>query len=1042
MKSYRVSHRWLIVLIIVSNILMLPVFLLASDPAQPIQGAASVINQVSSIMKTDTDTNRSGFTERTTLVQHMELFGQIKRSLSNEEAAQQWFSLMDQFLKLAPLDPRQIEVDNIDDFRSLMKTVSIKPLFEIIPGPGSWPALARIATERIDNGDAPVGYKSVLLFLNLLNLDIDLVLAGLDHFEKISIEQSPYDEEQIQAWFTRIKREVRKFDRSSKASSTIEAFSTLLTTFESFVTKPAIIRVPDLLAETDRENGASLLKRALANPNVYLVIPSGEETRKLGVSIALDDMEPIRRPQWGLVNSIDSDTVTFFERLYDKFERSKIDTDQDYTQMVQRQGATAPFKGEKELKQRAISYYVLGLLAQDRIEDALRFAGSLDNELLSAREFKNSLEATERPGLFRIYSRFLDSLVQQKPDLKFWKQYAGLALINHEEERIVSTIKRVLTNEPLEFLPQQELKKHLITLYLAQDRIEDALAMYREINSADATQQSSKVRRDFAEFRYDLGDDLYDLGKVMEQSDIAEEGVSMAVRAFQDMRSSPNNKQEFLSAYELGKIVTMLTDHQEYQRAEELIVQTIIEHIESSETSGQFSFDTLEYTLPDIFVELAKLYVKAGKYSEVIILLDQSPWWNAEDLVGLLDNDLLLAAAHAFNATGSMETAGRILKNYILQESNDDEAYSLLVDMDLHDTISWLDMFYKTDRFEERPLIWKAKLLYKEGSFDEAEKVIRQAMRVDPTDGEQKAGQRVYSYSLLADILEAKGDLEDATFFREVVDSVRIAERGDEFSKAGLITRSIDYYQDAMGVFADAYCIQWRLGERLYETGDLEGAKKHYKIAFERMPEQFGQVASFCFGCEGAFDKMESRSAAEEVFAHLLVTTPDRPQVYFLYGLLRNSQKRIPEAYEFFKQAVTLDEDYLDAWKEISKLSESVYLTRKEKDRIILKMLHLDPQQKHFSTNLSEVVDLTSLWQTLEQNQGASVTPSTSLYNLRASSKKLQEEREKNKNTSPEYFYTQIRSEDYRTKRLAPEEVLSQHPMAAMLDYFINLERM
>ena len=100
--------------------------------------------------------------------------------------------------------------------------------------------------------------------------------------------------------------------------------------------------------------------------------------------------------------------------------------------------------------------------------------------------------------------------------------------------------------------------------------------------------------------------------------------------------------------------------------------------------------------------------------------------------------------------------------------------------------------------------MWKAYLYFKDGQLDIAEKLIRQAMSVDPTDGEQKAGQRVHSYELLADILEAKGDLENASFFRDVVKSVRIAEEGDELSRAGLVNRSIEYYHEAMGIFADA----------------------------------------------------------------------------------------------------------------------------------------------------------------------------------------------------------------------------------------------
>jgi len=1009
--------------------------------AADMKGASSILEQVKSAIDSGKEIENPIMSKRHSLARDMEQFGKMKGSMTNLEAANQWVSLAVRFLQLPQFDPRQIKAKNLEEFKLFLKTTTIKSLFEIIPGPDSWSGIATLCKEKLGGEKAnPQGLKSILMFINLLTHNIDQVLSDIEYFETSALEGDPYNKESVRLWFSQMKDKIKKLDPSQQASTAGEAFDLVVNSFETFVTQPAIVRAPDLLKEVGREKATQLMKRALSTSTIYLEIPSGAETRKLGVEIALSEIDTLKRPQWGLIHSMG--TTELFEKLYDKFVRSKTGIDQDYAQMVQSRSKAIPFEGENELLKRAISYYVLGLLSKNKFNEAIEFTLSIKDDLISASEFGSSLEATERTDIFRIYTKFLDTLLRNNPELSFWKQYVKISLISHKEDVLQDTLSTVLLRNDIDFLLRQKLKKHFITVLLAQNKIEKAHDVFKEIATTETIGQKRKTRHEFANLRYGLGRNLYRLGKVLERRDLKDQGTMMAMTAYQNLLDSEDSRSIHLSIYKLGEIVSILTDREEFGKAEQLIIETSLQHIKNSRKGNQYPLDVNKYTLPDVFVELAKLYGKAGLHHEVIALLDLSPWWNAEDLSDLHDQDLALVTARALHTAGDIGKATDILKSYLLEKSNDDEAYQLLIEIAGNDIISWLDKLYRMDRFEERPLIWKAYLLYKAGKIDDAEKVIRQAMNVDPTDGEQKAGQRVHSYNLLADILDAKGDKENATFFRKVVKSVRIAEKGDLISEAGLVTRSIDYYQEAMGVFADAYCIQWRLAERLYATGDLEGSKEHYRVAFERMPEQFGQVASFCFGCEGAFDKMQSRSAAEEVFSHLLETTPDRPQLHFLYGLLRKSQKRIPEAFRHFKKAVELDEDYLDAWKEISLLSDSVYLSRQEEDRIVIKMLSLDPQQRHFSANISDVGDWVSLWNTIEKNQKFIMKSPKSLYPFRESTKMLKAEREKEaKNNNPDFYYMQMNRDFANRKTMNPSELLSQHNMIPMLDYFISLDK-
>ena len=133
--------------------------------------------------------------------------------------------------------------------------------------------------------------------------------------------------------------------------------------------------------------------------------------------------------------------------------------------------------------------------------------------------------------------------------------------------------------------------------------------------------------------------------------------------------------------------------------------------------------------------------------------------------------------------------------------------------------VTRLDQLFKLDQFEERPLIWKAKLLADSGKLEEAEKTARKAISIDPSDGEEGPGRRMMAYAVLADIREKRGDAKEATDLRSAVTAIRHSEDADRFYDAGLISRSVKMYEEALTHFANAYCIQSRLALRLVEVG-------------------------------------------------------------------------------------------------------------------------------------------------------------------------------------------------------------------------------
>lgn len=249
-----------------------------------------------------------------------------------------------------------------------------------------------------------------------------------------------------------------------------------------------------------------------------------------------------------------------------------------------------------------------------------------------------------------------------------------------------------------------------------------------------------------------------------------------------------------------------------------------------------------------------------------------------------------------------------------------------------------------------------------QGRLDEAEKSARQAISIDPSDGEQGRGDRMRAYAVLGDILERKGDPEKAAQMRQAVRAIRLSEDADQFRSAGLLTRAATSYEKALGYFADAYCIQSRLAVQLTALGKLDEASAHYERAFELMPESFGRMESHCFGCEHAFAGARAQNAAERVFLKLVAQQPANPRVHYLLGYLRMEQDRKPEAAHEFAEAVKLDPDYINAWKQLAANTDDPVA----RDRAALNLLRLDPRQRHDSVDAEGINDLRGLWAAVE----------------------------------------------------------------------------
>ncbi len=378
---------------------------------------------------------------------------------------------------------------------------------------------------------------------------------------------------------------------------------------------------------------------------------------------------------------------------------------------------------------------------------------------------------------------------------------------------------------------------------------------------------------------------------------------------------------------------------------------------------------------------LADLLVRQGRFQEALQWLAESPHWNESDLAAALDlghdgefRPLALVAAEALHGTGRDAEAGTVLETWLRRDSSLDSAYALYTAIRGQNALPFLEQLHERDHFQNRPLIWKASLQLAAGRVAEAEASVRLAIATDPSDGNQPHGDRMRGYAVAAEIAKRQGDTVQAEFFTRIVTAIRQAEAADDLEWAGLTSRAIAEYQSALTTFADAYCIQSRLGRELAGIGRTEEAAEHFRRAYELMPDSFGRVESHCFGCESAFAGLERQQIAEGVFTKLMAKPPVKPQAYYLMGYLREEQGRWDDAAGYFTQAVEADPDYLNAWGHLADALPHTSRPRAELDRVAFRRLALDPFLQHGTVALNEVRDLRGLWQAAAANMPIGVT--------------------------------------------------------------------
>ncbi|MEW6157144.1 MAG: tetratricopeptide repeat protein [Verrucomicrobiota bacterium] len=951
--------------------------LLPLHAAENLTGAEAVLNHLASDRQAAARTGQAPENPWTAFRNDGAVFQKEVANMADEQAAKGWLALVDRWFAL------QDQVNPSDQIGR--RSARFTEVLDLLPPPRTW----QIISKEIDQRPKSSGKNSVRLTLlqmagHLLVGDEAAVWKDLALLEKLQKEED--DVGGSVAFLGQIADAL--LDQEFNPDRALEAFELQLKAVEAGENpRFGTFEVPDLVTLAGAEKAEALLRRLLVLPESRWSIEAGNPTRLLARKIALQLIQQLKTPPWHLTLGIDPDSVKLYEQLSTRFppsiEEPASEADENDPKRLARRLARQPdYPGDE--RSHAEAFYFLGLIASGRTSEAMSLATKWHKERVDLPT--DGLLALKRAGVTRPLRDFLHELLSKQPELSLWYDYIEVATETGQTDEMVALVRAALSREGLSEKRRTELRGQLYLALLAADKVEEGVAEIKKVladtlgetneeetsrlfrhhsllqNSLRRWQHYSRRNQSSESLR------LAQLGSLLHRPEWIEEGL----RA---MRAQTNRMDVFLDS----EWVELLAETGRMRDAEELITRLLL-RVQTSESAmlgamqGLFGGRIGGWTEAGrLLTQLAGLYHRAGQHREVLVLLERAPQWGIRDLADLrqqhdrgrvpLEVPLEVMAAAALLHAGRNVEARAILDHALNQFPDFDPAYELLVKLDGQNAIQKLEALSALDAFEERPLIWKAELLRQAGKLEEAETIIRTAIAIDPSDGEQPQGHRLKAYAVLAEIRDARGDVAQANIFRGAVKAIRLAESADRFYEAGLLSRAVKMYQESLRQFADAYCIQSRVAVQLTELGQHEKAAEHYRRAFELMPESFGRIETHCFGCEGVFSGLQAGTIAEKVFQELVQKMPDKPQLHYLLGYLREEQDRFAEALSHYRQAVRLDANYLNAWKQIESLADRVPMNPSERAEATLNLLRLDPLQRHSSPAIARIKDLKALWE-------------------------------------------------------------------------------
>ena len=661
-------------------------------------------------------------------------------------------------------------------------------LYELLaelPAPENWKALRKKYAESL-SGKGTSEAEAVLMQLLLAYLDGDT--SAIDSHLK-ALDASLENKKPHQYYLGELKRHlyaankeefpeklVEQFERELNShepsaprqkSSAELIFSTLYPVDNTYL---PFVQVPDLVTLAGEERARVLLKKTLKK-QVKLYFTNASATLRLAQKLALEHHAELAAPQWPLTHSIDQ--VELYELMTEKFPDHAL------------QAHNYEFD-------RARAYYFWGLVANNRAEDAIELIKN--NPKLMENMPYDAINRLKDAGYGKPVWQFLDKILISYPNLDLWNAYMQLSAEYGKSSQMLETVKKSIATDNSNDTTKIRKYVLLASAYLSKNDLAMGVEWLKKVVELEAGDEETIADQLKAALQ------LAKIGNLLENPDWVKVGLAGThtekIQLFPEYGGITNEYLYF-------DVVRLYQALEMYDRG----IALVDEFIEQLEIIGKdsiadhsnppailYSYRENAYSTISNFRYVNKsayqralvakmgLLVAKGDHEAAKDLLDKSTLWNAADAVDLPDetdlspqeNPFGWLVAETLNRQGESKLAADVLEALLRIKNDFDPAYALYTKIRGTDAIDFLDKLYALDRFQERPLIWKAQLLLADGKIEAAEKIAKQAIEMDPSDGEQPKNDRMRVYDVMRQVKTAQGKSEEATFLTDVLRAIRL----------------------------------------------------------------------------------------------------------------------------------------------------------------------------------------------------------------------------------------------------------------------------
>ncbi|HTQ10583.1 MAG TPA: hypothetical protein VMI31_10965, partial [Fimbriimonadaceae bacterium] len=453
-----------------------------------------------------------------------------------------------------------------------------------------------------------------------------------------------------------------------------------------------IMNLPDLSVILGPSRARSLLADIFRTFDGEVNIERGDAFKKMAREVALAGAAKLKHPQWTL--ALDPDAGPLFEAMHRQFP--------DVMRGTQRNAGWS-----SDTYSAAAADYMIYLVAHGRVDDATAFVKHQNSAYWYWQVPENETSYLAKLGKTDDFIKFLEAMIQggKTTLLQDYSDFCREIGQSEREKQFVAQLPEATR------AAQRDPTYEQVLDLASKGQIEQACSLLvKRLEAPDALKSISNSAPNSASQLFDIGQFLHR----KDYTDLALKVGEEAIRTGDDM---------FIQ----GWVWQALLEQNRGPEAERIVADSLqrAAHSSVSPPGGKEQYEAL-----------IQIYAKAGRWADVVTMLEDAPNWGVTDVAFLNDsmkreNAVPFIAARALAGVGRKQEALRVLLFVLNAQPDLDQAYELLLSLDPKGAETILDRMHRTSPMATRPLMWKAKLLQNESRLADAEALIRQAIAID-----------------------------------------------------------------------------------------------------------------------------------------------------------------------------------------------------------------------------------------------------------------------------------------------------------------------